>query len=116
MPHNCCVPQCHKRGYRSLTIDGIEAKVSFHTFPHDSLANRTKRRQWIYAIQCENTLSLVNGQRSAHFTSGQQIFTTTGVVIKISEKMQYPQPSPSTPKTARQEQRQLVDCAIGPLV
>ena len=70
----------------------------------------------IFSVMLVNTLSLVNGQRSARFTSGQQIFTTTGVVIKISEKMRYPQSSPSTPKTARQEQRQLVDCAIGPLL
>ena len=31
----------------------------------------------------------------------------TGVVIELSEKMRYPPSSPSTPKRARQEQKQL---------
>ena len=39
------------KGDIALTIDGKEAKVIFHTFPPDSLAHRTKRRQWIYDIQ-----------------------------------------------------------------
>ena len=34
-----------------MTIDGKEAKVTFHTFPPDSSANHTKRRQWIHAIR-----------------------------------------------------------------
>ncbi len=51
MPHNCCVPDCCKKGYRSATIDGKEAKVTFHTFPPDNSANRSKRRQWIHAIR-----------------------------------------------------------------
>ena len=48
MPYSCCVPQCHKKGYRSVTID---EKVTFHTFQLDSSGNRTKRRQWIHVIR-----------------------------------------------------------------
>ena len=70
----------------------------------------------LFGVMLVNTLNLVNGQRSARFTSGQQIFTTTRVVIELSEKMLYLQSSPSTPKRAKQEQRQLVDRAIGPLL
>ena len=51
MLHSCCVPRCRKKGFRSVTIDGKEAKVTFHTFPPNSSANHTKRRQWIHAIR-----------------------------------------------------------------
>ena len=69
-----------------MTIDGKEAKVTFHTFPLDSSANHTKRRQWfmlfgVMLVNTLSTLSLVNGRRSACFTSDQQIFTTTGVEV-----------------------------------
>jgi len=53
MLHNCCVPQCRKKGYHSVTIDKKEAKVTFHMFPPNISANRTKRSQWIHAIWCD---------------------------------------------------------------
>ena len=48
MPHNCCVPRCRKKGYRFVTIDGKEAKVTFHKFP---LEDSAKRRQRTHAIR-----------------------------------------------------------------
>ena len=49
MPHNCCVPLCRKKGYRTVTIAGKQAKVTYHNFPSES--NRSKRKQWIHAIR-----------------------------------------------------------------
>ena len=49
MPHNCCVPLCRKKGYRTVTISGKQAKVTYHKFPSES--NRSKRKQWIRAIR-----------------------------------------------------------------
>ena len=48
MPHNCCVPECRKKRYHSVIVDGKEAKVTFHKFPPEYLA---KRRQWTHAIR-----------------------------------------------------------------
>lgn len=49
MPHNCCVPLCCKKGYRTVVIDGKEAKVTFHNFP-DATKNELRKR-WISAIR-----------------------------------------------------------------
>ena len=52
MPHNCCVPLCKKKGYRAVTIDGKEVKVTYHNFPSESSTSRSKlRMQWICAIR-----------------------------------------------------------------
>ena len=50
MPHNCCVPLCCKKGYRTVVLDGKEAKVTFHNFP-DATRNSQLRKRWIIAIR-----------------------------------------------------------------
>ena len=48
MLHNCCVPMCHGKGYRTVNIDGKEVKITFHKFPD---ANRKiMRLKWLHAI------------------------------------------------------------------
>jgi len=49
MPHNCCIPRCRKKGYRTVIIDSKEAKVSFHKLPNDTSGDLRKR--WIIAIR-----------------------------------------------------------------
>ena len=48
MPHNCCVPLCCKKGYRTV-VDGKEAKVTFHNFPDTT--KKELRKRWILAIR-----------------------------------------------------------------
>jgi len=48
MPHNCCVPLCCKKGYRTALVDGKEVKVTFHNFPDATKSELRKR--WILAI------------------------------------------------------------------
>jgi len=49
MPHNFCIPDCCKKGYRMIEVDGRVAKVSFHSFPDVTRSNL--RNQWITAIR-----------------------------------------------------------------
>ena len=51
MPHNCCVPECRKKGYRTIVVDGTEVKVSFHTLPDETKTDL--RKQWISAIRLD---------------------------------------------------------------
>ena len=49
MPHNCCVPLCSKKGYRTVVVDGKETKVTFHQLPDATKSELRKR--WIIAIR-----------------------------------------------------------------
>ena len=53
MPHNCCVPLCHGKGYRTTTVDGKEAKITYHKLP-DASKGKDKvelRRKWLHEIR-----------------------------------------------------------------
>ena len=57
MPHNCCIPECCNKGYRTTVIDGKEVKVSFHKFPDtDSRENAELRLKWLHAIRRDVSL------------------------------------------------------------
>ena len=53
MTHSCCVPECRKKGYRTVIVDGKEVKVSFHKLPNTkkSKAKSELRKRWIVAIR-----------------------------------------------------------------
>ena len=89
MPHNCCVPLCRKKGYRTVTIDGKQAKVTFHNFPSEK--NRLKK-SYGSVLSEETSASISNlgsGQRFARYTLKRQIFITSGVAIGLSERILY---------------------------
>ena len=41
-----------QKGYHSVTIDGKEAQVTFHSFSQNNTTNCSKRKMWIRAIRC----------------------------------------------------------------
>ena len=49
MPHSYCMPECVKKGYKTVTIDGRKVKVSFHNFPDET--KRDLQCQWVHAIR-----------------------------------------------------------------
>jgi len=46
--HGCCVPLCHKKGYRSVIIEGKTIKVSFHKLP--DVSRKEIRLKWLHAM------------------------------------------------------------------
>ncbi len=69
---------CCKTGYHSATIDGKEAKVTFHTFPPDNSANATAPKEGngfkLFGATLVSTSSLVNGQRfPRNYCSGYRV-------------------------------------------
>lgn len=90
MPHNCCVPLCKKKGYRAVTIDGKEVKVTYHNFPSESSTSRSKlRMQWICAIRQDvvRTSDQAGGRRYVCCTSEKRTSTTSTVATELSEKI-----------------------------
>jgi len=49
MTQNFCFPDCRKKGYRTIEVDGRVAKVSFRSFP--DVIRSDLRKQWITAIR-----------------------------------------------------------------
>ena len=58
MPHNCCVPKCRKKGYRTVTIDGKLVKVSFHKLPDTS--SKQLRLKWLHAMRRDVGISVAS--------------------------------------------------------
>ena len=56
MPHNCCVPKCRKKEYRTVTIDGKLVKVSFHKLPDTS--SKQLQLKWLHAMRRDVGMSL----------------------------------------------------------
>ena len=49
MLHNCCVPMCHRKGYKTVNIYGKDVKITFHKFPDGS--RRNIRLKGLHAIR-----------------------------------------------------------------
>ena len=89
MPHNCCVALCKKKGYRAVTIDGKEVKVTYHNFPLESSTISRSKMGCSGFVQSGGmsviTLDLVaGGRRYVRCTSEKQ---TSTVATEFSEKI-----------------------------
>ena len=84
MPHNSCVPLCCKKEYRTVVVDGKEAKVTFHNYPDQ--ARCYKKRIKTKALDFRQLVVMLHGKRLASYLASYTQLANKTIATLIVER------------------------------